>query len=77
MSILMDKARELVSLAEAEIEKREITIVGLKREVAGLKDDLLLAKDRRLAVQSSRCSGCAYRVIALKQLEKEEKVKAK
>lgn len=72
MQTLRDKARDLVSVAEAEIEKREITIVGLKRELASVKEALALAKDRRLLVRSEKCGGCVYKIVALQALAKEE-----
>lgn len=71
MQSLRDKARELVSVAEGEIQKREITIVALKRELAGVKEEMAAKKDPRLAGRSPRCENCAYRVIALKALDEE------
>lgn len=75
MQTLRDKARELVSVAEGEIQKREITIVALRRELAKTKEEMAAIKDPRLAARSPRCENCAYKVIALKALEKEEAVK--
>ena len=72
MQTLRDKARELVSIAEGELQKREITIVALKRELVQVKEAMAAIKDPKLAVRSPRCEGCAYKVLALKALEKEE-----
>jgi len=77
MQTLRDKARELVGIAEGEFLKKEATIVALKRELARVKGELAAKKDPRLAVLSPKCEGCAYKVIALKALEEEEKVEAK
>lgn len=71
MQSLRDKARDLVSVAEGELQKREITIVALKRELVQVKEEMAAKKDPRLAGRSLRCENCAYRVIALKALDEE------
>ena len=77
MQALRDKARELVGIAEGAILGKEASIVALKRELARVKGELAAIKDPRLAARSPKCDGCAYKVIALKALEEEEKVEAK
>jgi len=72
MQTLRDKARELVSVAEGEIQRREVTIMVLKRELVRVKEELAAIRDPRLAARSPKCENCAYKVIALKALEKEE-----
>lgn len=75
MAILRDKARELVAIAEGEIERREVTLVGLRHEIRQLKEELAEAKDQNLNIRPPKCGNCAYRVIAMKVLEEKEKVK--
>ena len=75
MAKLGDKFRELQSICEGEILKKEATIVALRRELARVKEELAVIKDPRLAARSPKCENCAYRVVALKILE-EEKEKA-
>jgi len=75
MTTLRDKGRELISIAEGEIEKREITIVALRHEVERLKKELSEARNQRLNIRSDKCEHCAYRIVATKVLESEEKAK--
>ena len=73
MTTLRDKGRELISIAEGEIEKREITIVALRHEVGRLRKELAEAK--QLATISPKCEHCAYRAVGMRILEAEEKAK--
>jgi len=75
MATLRDKARELAAVAEGEIERREATILALRREIRQLKEELAEAKDQNLNIRPPNCDHCAYRVIAMKVLEAEEKQK--
>lgn len=77
MQTLMDKARDLVNCAEGQLLEKEAIILALRRELVKVRGELAAIKDPRLAVRSPRCEGCAYRVIALEALEKEEKVQEK
>ncbi|GAI59985.1 unnamed protein product [marine sediment metagenome] len=77
MSILMDKARELVSCAEGQLLEKEGLILALKRELVKVRRELGAFKAQAHAVRSVKCQGCTYKVIALKALEAEEPVKAK
>jgi len=70
---LNDRLREIASIVEGVILKKEAALVALRREVERLKKELAVARDQQLAVRSPKCEGCAYRVIALKSLEAEEK----
>ena len=72
MAKLGDKFRELQSICEGEILKKEATIVALRRELEKVRGEMATIKDPRLAVRSPKCQGCAYRVIALKTLEAEK-----
>ncbi|MBA7627167.1 hypothetical protein ES703_34629 [subsurface metagenome] len=76
MQSLRDKARELVSIAEGEIQKKEVVIVALRRELARVKG-ALAAKAQQRSVRSEKCKGCIYKIAAMKALDEEEKVKAK
>lgn len=70
---IRDKARELVSVAEGEILKREATILALRQEVAQLKRELKEVKDPRLDLpRPADCEHCTYRVIAIRHLEEEK-----
>lgn len=72
MTTLRDKGRELISIAEGEIEKREITIVALRHEIERLKKELSEAKRQQLTTRPPKCETCAYRVVATRVLEAEE-----
>ena len=72
MAKLGDKFRELQSICEGEILKKEAMIVVLRCELEKVKGELAAVKAPRLAVRSPKCEGCAYRVIALKVLEEEK-----
>ena len=74
MQNLRDKARELVSIAEGELLKKEGTILALRRELARVTKDLAAVNAQQRAARSPKCEGCTYKVIALKALEKEEEV---
>lgn len=78
MTRLGDKFRELQSICEGEIQKRETILITLRHEVERLRKELVEAKDQQLAVRHPKCEHCAYRIIALKSLkslESEEKAK--
>ena len=77
MQALRDKARELVGLAEGQLLEKEGLILALKRELTKVRGELAAMKDPRLAARSPKCENCAYKVIALEALEKDEKVQAK
>ncbi|GAH90422.1 unnamed protein product [marine sediment metagenome] len=71
MPTLMDKARELVSVAEGEILKKEATILALRRELVKVRGELAASRQQQHAVRSVKCQGCTYKVIALKALDEE------
>ncbi|GAI25895.1 unnamed protein product [marine sediment metagenome] len=77
MSILMDKARELVSIVEGQLQQKEGLILALKRELTKVRAELAAFKAQEHAVRSVKCQGCVYRVIALEALEKDEKAQEK
>lgn len=72
MSTLRDRARELASFAEGEIEKREVIVVALRREVRRLREELAKAKNQNLNIRPPQCEHCTYRVIAMKVLAAKE-----
>ena len=74
MTTLRDKGRELISIAEGEIERREATIVALRHEVERLRKELAEAKDQKMNIMPARCANCAYRIVGMKVLEAKEKV---
>ena len=76
MKTLRDKARELVSVAEGEIQKREITIVSLRHVVERLKKELAEAKRLQLTNRPPKCEHCVYRIVASKALKAEEAAKS-
>ena len=71
MQSLRDKARELVSIAEGELLKKEAVILALRRELEETRVKLF-AKEARLGGRPPACEGCIYRVLALKGLEETE-----
>ncbi|MBA7664118.1 hypothetical protein ES703_72169 [subsurface metagenome] len=75
MQTLRDKARELVSIAEGEILKKETALVALRRELSRVKK-AMEAKTQQRAIRSEKCKGCIYKIAAMKALDEEEKVKA-
>ena len=77
MQALRDKARELVGLAEGQLLEKEAIILALRRELVKVRAELAASRAQQHAVRSVKCQGCAYRVIALEALEKEEKVQEK
>ncbi len=77
MPTLMDKARDLVSCAEGQLQQKEGTILALRQELVKVRGELAAIKAQNHAVRSVKCQGCVYRVIALEALEKDEKVQAK
>jgi len=72
MATLRDRARELASFAEGEIEKREVIVVALRRKIRRLREELAEAKNQNLNIRPPQCEHCAYRVIAIKVLEAEK-----
>lgn len=70
MQNLRDKARELISIAEGEILKREKLILELRTELKKVKEELAAANSQKRAVRSEKCKGCIYKLTALKVLEK-------
>ncbi|GAI21100.1 unnamed protein product [marine sediment metagenome] len=75
MQSLRDKARELVSIAEGELLKKEGTILALRRELAKVRGELAAANAQQRAVRSEKCRGCIYKLASLQALEEKEKVK--
>ncbi|GAH54108.1 unnamed protein product [marine sediment metagenome] len=75
MRKLRDLAREIVSVSEGEIERREKLILELRRELEKVRQELAVAKSQQRAVRSEKCKGCIYKLTALKVLEKGEEVK--
>ena len=71
MLTLRDRARELASFAEGEIEKREVIVVALRREIRRLREELAKAKNQNLNIRPGNCEHCTYRVVAIKVLEAE------
>jgi len=70
----------LIKISEVCISLCAGWLIGgwkFRRELARVKEEMAAIKDPRLAARSPRCENCAYRVIALKALEEEEKVKVK
>ncbi len=72
---LRDLARQIVSVSEAEINKREIIIVDLRHEVERLKKELAEARNQKLNIMPARCENCVYRIVGMRILEKEERAK--
>ena len=75
MTKLRDLARAIVSVSEGEIERREIVIVGLRREVERLKKELSEARNQNLNIMPARCAHCVYRTVAMRVLAEEEAAK--
>ena len=75
MTKLRDLAREIVSVSEGEIERREVVILNLRREVERLTKELARAKKQKMDIMPARCENCAYRIVGMKVLEDEEKAK--
>lgn len=77
MQALRDKARELVGLAEGQLQQKEGTILALRQELVKVRGELAASRAQQHAVRSVKCQGCVYRVIAVEALEKDEKVQEK
>ncbi len=69
-STLKDKARELVSIAEGEIQRKEVQLLVLRKENEELRGKLRLA----LKVQNvpRDCQNCTHRRLSLRFLEQED-----
>ncbi|MBA7532418.1 hypothetical protein ES705_24644 [subsurface metagenome] len=71
MQSLRDKARELVSIAEGEILRKEATITALRRENEKAKGELAAVNAQQRAVRSEKCKGCIFKLAALRRLDEE------
>ena len=74
---LNDKLREIASIVEGELLRREATIVSLRQELAKVRGELAAANAQQRAVRSEKCWGCIYKIASLQALEEKEQVKAK
>ncbi len=73
MQSLRDKARELVSIAEGELLKKEAIIIALRRENKKAREEVAAAEAQQQAVRSEKCRVCIYKLAALRSLDEENK----
>ncbi len=71
MQSLRDKARELVGIAEGELQKKEATILALRKELEKTREEGAAVKAQQRAARSEKCTGCIYKLAALRGLDKE------
>ncbi|MBA7649245.1 hypothetical protein ES703_57040 [subsurface metagenome] len=69
MQELRDRARELVSIAEGEILKKEVTILALRKELKKAGETAKVQSRYSGGVRSEKCKGCIYKIAALKSLD--------